>query len=375
MTQIAVLSDDPRLEEMLRAAGLKVARTGLPALADFVGSPHVPSTLVVDVRGYHQLPAGLASFRRQHATTGIILVMASLEPRLMLEAMRAGVTECIHEPITPEVLEQTVRRVLTDATPEHVGQVLAFVGAKGGVGTTTVAVNTAASLAKAGGGVLLVDLHIGHGDTAVLLGADPRFSVLDALENVHKLDEAFFRSIVEKTKAGVDLLGSSERLAHALERQRLQALINFALRTYRFTVLDVPHANTALLDSLETASTIAVVTSQDICALRHAGRVAHAFRNRYGQARVKVIVNRFNDHAEIRHADVERVVGDSVKHLIPSDYRTAIEALNAGRPLALERHGRLAQSFRAIAGDLAGIVKQPQQHSTGILGKLAFRRA
>jgi len=169
---------------------------------------------VVDIRGERQLPAGLASFRKQNSGTGIVLIASSLDPHMMLEAMRAGVTECLQEPITPQSLDQAVRRVLVDAVPEQLGRVVAFIGAKGGVGTTTLAVNTATSLARsASGDVLLVDLHTGSGDAALFVGAEPRFTVVDVLENVHRLDDAFFRGIVEKTKVGAEFLGSSDRVS------------------------------------------------------------------------------------------------------------------------------------------------------------------
>jgi len=86
------------------------------------------------------------------------------------------------------------------------------------------------------------------------------------------------------------------------------------------------------------------------------------------------VMNRFDKLAEIAHADVERVIGDSVKHLIPSDYRLAIEALNVGRPMALEQNA-LSNAFRNLAGDLSGIVKQQRERPSGVLGRLAFRRA
>ena len=78
-----------------------------------------------------------------------------------------------------------------------------FVGAKGGVGTTTVAVNVATALAKLAGTerTLLIDLHVANGDAAVFLGAEPRFSIVDALENTHRLDEAFFRGLIVRTQS------------------------------------------------------------------------------------------------------------------------------------------------------------------------------
>ena len=375
MTQVAVLSNDSRLEETLRAAGLRVGRLGEGGLAEYERAPRAPAAVVVDVRGQHQLPPGLAAFRKQHANSGIVLVASTLDPRLMLDAMRAGVTECIHEPLTAQALEEAVRRVLVDRVPESAGQIIAFVGAKGGVGTTTLAVNTAVTLARSGGDVLLIDLHVGHGDAAILLGVEARFSVLDALENVHRVDESFFGGLVEKTKAGVQLLASSDRMmTGGVDPARLHALLDFAMRKHRFTVLDVPRADLAMLDVLESASAIAIVASQELSALRHAGRLAHTLRTRYGSSRVSVVMNRFDRRAEIGHDDIERVIGSPVKHLIPSDYHVAIEALNAGRPVVLEQ-GRLAKALRTLAIELGGVAEEPRERPTGMLSRLAFRRA
>jgi pilus assembly protein CpaE len=374
--QVAILSNDVRLEEALRSAGLKAGRIGMDSLTVAPRGASSPAALVVDVRGERQLPAGIAAFRKQNPSTGIVLVAASLDPHMMLEAMRAGVTECLQDPVTPQALDQAVRRVLVDAVPAQLGRVIAFVGAKGGVGTTTLAVNTAAALARPGAGeVLLVDLHTGSGDAALFLGAEPRFTVVDVLENVHRLDDAFFSGIVEKTKVGAEFLGSSDRVSQsAADPQRIRALLDFAMRRYRVTVLDVSGSDVAALDALEIASSIVVVTSQELPSLRSAGRLTQALRARYGGSQVKAVINRFDKAAEIAKEDVERVVGVQVGHIIPSNYREAVEALNVGKPLVLGK-GQLAESLRRLAGDLGGIPKQASQRSAGVLGRLAFRRA
>jgi Flp pilus assembly CpaE family ATPase len=128
------------------------------------------------------------------------------------------------------------------------------------------------------------------------------------------------------------------------------------------------------LDVLELAARIVVVASQELSALRSAGRLAQTLRTRYGGTRVTAVVNRFDRRAEIAHDDIERVIGDSVKHVIPSDYRRAVDALNSGRPVVLEQ-SRLAEAFRTLARDLGGVVKQPPEQPSGVLGRLAFKRA
>jgi pilus assembly protein CpaE len=360
---------------MLRAAGVQATRLDREAYPAKLHAAS-PAALIVDVRGQSQLPAALSAFRKEHPAASVILVTSTLDPRLMLDAMRAGVNECVQEPITPETLNQAIRKVVSGSQPQPTGQVFAFVGAKGGVGTTTLSVNTATMLARAGkADVLLIDLHVGHGDAALFLGVEPRFSVIDALENVHRVDESFFGSVVEKTKAGIDLLGSSDRMiAGGIDPQRVRTLLEFAATQYRYTVLDVPRSDVTLLDALEVTSTVVVVTSQELPSLRSAGRLSHMLRARYGAARVMAVMNRFDRRSEIGHADVERVIGDSVKHLIPSDYRLALQALNVGRPVALEK-GALADSFRSLAGDLGGIVKQKPPSPSSVFGRLAFKRA
>jgi pilus assembly protein CpaE len=294
----------------------------------------------------------------------------------MLEAMRAGVTECVAEPLSPKALDEAVRRVLTNALPQPAGQVFAFIGAKGGVGASTLAVNAAAALGRdSEGNVLLIDLHTGHGDAAIFLGAEPRFSVLDALDNIQRVDESFFNGVVEKAVGSVHLLASPTRpRPGVVDQKRIRALLETAAQMYRTTVLDVPRSDITMIDSLDHATTIVVVTSQEISSLRNAARIAETLRGRYGSGRIKVVVNRFHRDAVIAQEDVERVVGTDVKP-IPSDYKVAVEALNAGRPVVLDMESRLAKALATFAKELAGVTKERAEKPAGVLGRLAWRRA
>ena len=376
MHQIAILTSDEHLVEMLRTSGLRVSGIDQAELARYSRATDAPQVLVVDMRGHDQLPSGLAAYRRQHSGAGVVLIVSTLEPRLMLEAMRAGVSECVAEPLSAKALDEAVRRVLTNVLPQAAGQVFAFIGAKGGVGASTIAVNTAATLGRESQNqVLLIDMHTGHGDAALFLGVEPRFSVLDALENVHRVDESFFSGVVEKALSSVHLLASPTRpRPGAVDPKRVRALLESAAHMYRTTVLDVPRSDVTMIDTLDHATAIVVVTSQEISSLRNAARIAETLRQRYGPSRVKVVVNRFHREAVIAQEDVERVIGGDVKR-IPSDYKTAVDALNAGRPLVLDMESRLAKALSAFAKDLAGVAKDRSERPSGVLGRLAWRRA
>ncbi len=373
-------STDRQLEELLRAQGVKirsVAVSELLALAQ--PSAPQPDVVVLDVRDASSLPPTLAALKRQHPGTGVVIVAARMDPVLMLEAMRAGVNEWVADPITAAELNAAIERV-TAARPASVhGQIFAFVGAKGGVGTTTIAVNVATALAQAAEDerTLLMDFHLSYGDAAVFLGAEPKFSVADAMENTHRLDEAFFESIVVHNKAsGVHLLASAERAKGSVDMKRIATLLQFAASHYRYTFLDVPRSEASVLDALEGVATILIVANQELATVRNAGRIAATLRQRYGKDRVRVVISRFDKQSDIGREDIEKVVGSPVKYTVPSDYRAALNALNRGRPIALDKDTKLTPAFQSMAFDLAGIrvekvIETPKGGSLfgGLLGR------
>jgi pilus assembly protein CpaE len=356
---VLVGSHDRQLEDILRACGMHSAPgvgADLTKLAD-VGAKQ-PDVLVLDVRGQAHLPAALPVLKRHHPATGVLIVADRLDPALLLEAMRAGVTEIVAAPLVANDVDAAIGRLAAQRSVATTGGLaFAFVGAKGGVGTTTVAVNVASALGRiVPGSTLLLDLHVGHGDAAVFFGAEPRFSIVDALENTHRLDEAFFRNLIVKTKAGVDLLASSDRvLTTPLDVRRIRTLLEIAARHYRYVVLDVSRSEAAVLDALEGVKQIVIVANQELATVRSASRLVTTLRQRHGKDKLSVVISRSDRLAEIGHEDVERAVGVKVKHSVPSDYRRAVDALNKGRPLALDHQHELSTAVERLARSLAGL--------------------
>lgn len=381
MTQHVILvgSTDRELTHTLQAAGVTV--TTAPALSALRFTASGPQILVVDVRNERAIPEALASVRRDHPTIGIILVAARPDPALLMDAIRAGINELVAEPLHEADVRAALERVANLALGKQAprGKLYAFVGAKGGVGTTTIAVNVSTALMQARAGrVLLMDLHPSYGDAALFLGAEPRFSVIDALENTHRMDAAFFKSLVVHTKTGVDLLASSDRvLVSPIDTQRLRALLDFAARAYDHIVLDAPRSDSAMLDVFEGTSHIVIVANQELSTVRGAARMAATLRQRYGRERVQVVVSRYDTVAEIGHEDIERATGGPIRHLFPSNYRLAVDALNKGQPLVIENHNKLAASYVGFARALAGLTKSAPTDaakSSGLLGRLTGRR-
>lgn len=376
MNQISYVSNDERLPELFKAVGLKAARLSEAEARALGRTADAPAVLVVDVRPHHELAPWLLEVQKKQPGLAIVLIVSVLDAKFMLEAMRAGIKECLPEPVSANALDEAIRRLIVGEHRERAGHLVAFVGAKGGVGTTTLATNTAAAAAKAAGvSALLVDLHITRGDVAVFMGAEARFSVLDALENLHKVDDSFLAGLVEKSSAGVHVLASSSRAAQiAVPSTSIRTLLDFAARRYCLTVVDVPRNDMPALEALDHASTIVLVTSQELSAVRAAAASAAMLRQRYGSQRLRVVVNRYDKNGSVALKDVARVIGEPVAHVIPSDYRVAVEAVNLGRPIVLD-DGRLSKVLRHVAVELACLPKKTSQQQKSMLGRLSWRRA
>ncbi len=374
MQVVVVGNADAQIEGLLKQPGRTVVWLGEAQAA--TRKPAPGDVVVIDVRGREHLPSFVAPLTSSATEVGFVLLCSKLDPGLMLEAMRVGVRECVAEPLDAQELEAAIARVTVKHRID--GAVFAFVGAKGGVGTTTTAVNVALELSQvAPKQTLLIDLHLSNGDAGLFLGEDPRFSVVDALDNAARLDQAFFGSLVVRSKGRLDLLASPDAaVAPPADSARIRTLLEFAASHYRYTVLDVPRSESAALEALDAVSRVVIVANQEVPTVRSAGRMAARLRQRYGKERVSLVITRYDPKAEIGQDDIEKTVGSRVRHLVPSDYRRAVEALNDGKPLSLDNHSSLAGAFRSIARDLAGVRSSdsPDKGTGRLFGFLGGRR-
>jgi pilus assembly protein CpaE len=368
-TTILVAGNSLDVEELFRGAGI-VTRVAVERLEGgaSVGLDR-PSVLVADLRGRTRLPAWVSDWRRRSPNLPVVLVASSPDPALVLAAMRSGITECLVEPVTRADAEAAIWRV-TVGGPGEPGEIFAFIGAKGGVGTTTLAVNAAVALSRAAGGTLFVDLNLAGGDAAILLGGDPRFSVLDALANTHRADEAFFRGLLTTTPSGVPLLASpAAPFASPIEPARLGALLDFARQRYRHIVIDVPRNGSGAREVLEVASVVVIVANQELATLRSAAVLAAAARERRDLDSIRAVLNRYDDRAALDNTDIEDALGLPVAARIPSDYRAVADAASRMQPLVTSKH-RVGRSIAQFARELAR-VPADDERGLGVLSRMS----
>jgi len=340
-----------------------------------------PDLVIVDIReNAASMMSGIERIRAGSPSAAIFAVALTTDPDLILQAMRAGANEFFTWPPPEETFQGAIRRTATRRETmegaRSTATTLVFFGAKGGAGTTTMAVNCGAELARLSGrAVLIVDLKAGLGEVALFLGVRPRYTVLDAIDNLHRLDRDFLRELVVKHKSGLEILAGSEQFDRpgAADGGAIEELLRLLARQYDFLVVDAgSQINSCTVSALYAADEMFLIANPDVPSVRNAQRLLDRVRQ-LGAAgdRVRVLLNRAAEPCPIPPRQIGQALGQPIHHTFTSDYKTVSTALNSGVPLALAGNSELAAQFDAFTRRLLnqpGSAGKPGSSKHGMLG-------
>jgi pilus assembly protein CpaE len=232
--------------------------------------------------------------------------------------------------------------------------VFTFTNAKGGAGATTAAVNTAIALQEMHGGVLLVDFAL-LGHAALHLNVRPSFGVIDALQNLHRLDASLLEGLMTQCKGGLQLLaGPQHPLPLAPTPAELARLFDLLVAHFRYVVVDCSGRmdQTARFLS-DLSSVVLVVTQTDVVSLWSAGRIRVFLEEGAGRDRVRIVLNRYKKIPGFTDEDVEKATNCKLLWKIPNDFQSVAPAIDKGVPVAFQDTHEIGRSFRSLAASLA----------------------
>ncbi len=381
-----IATDDSEFRKVLTAL---VRASGVPVgVLEDRGSDedgHAPDIAVVDARADAAALGHVERLRARWPATTIIVIAGAAEPDLILQAMRAGGNEFFAWPAgnggPPEAMKEgvwaAIRRTAerAGARDGHQARTLSFFGSKGGVGTTTLAVNCAIDLVReCKRQTVIVDLNPFLGEVGLFLGVRPRFTILDALDNLQRLDATFVRELVAKHKSGLDILAGSEQLGrpNLQDAAGVDELLQLLGRNYGFVVIDGGSLTNPAVDMAIFASdSVFVVANPDVPSIRNTQRLVDRIAQMgVADDRVQVLLNRMSDRDMIAPEQLEQAVGHPVYQGFPSDYATVSAALNAGVPLTMGNSTEIAARFNEFTQRIAGLDSATQSQSDKQRGHL-----
>ncbi len=319
-------------------------------------------------------PMELAALEREvrRAESSFLIGTAPrAESELIIWAMRSGVNEFLMYPPDPRELAGAVDRLTRRGRTEaERGISVAVHSAKGGLGTTTVALNTAYALARhtPSGRVALADLVVSGGDVRVMLDLKATYDVGDLLARMTRIDAELLTSILTPAGSGVWVLPGSEQpeMAELVDASAASTIVAQLASHYTYTVFDVEHQLTErALAALDAADRELVVTQLGVVPLRSTQRTLELFqRLGYPDEKLAVVVNRHQSNDVVSVADAEQLLKRPIFHALPNDSRTSQAALaQSASVVALDANSTLAKSYLNLAAKLAASVRGADQRA------------
>jgi pilus assembly protein CpaE len=277
------------------------------------------------------------------------------ESAIIIEAIRAGVQDFLRRPISSADLEQLLDRVLRRSLdlPKRLGRVIFFIGNKGGVGKSTMAVNVACELARRNPEkVLLIDGSLQMGVCATMLDLKPTTTMTDAAREQNRLDEVLIRQLATPHACGLHLLAAPEDAIEAVEidDEIISRIITLARRSYDYVVVDsFPLLDRVIMAVLDLSDRAYIVLEGVVPTLLGGAKFLKLLDDLgVPRERLRVILNRYiNFSGNLKPADVSRQLGRAVDHVVPYK-KEVVVAANLGRPHIL-RAGRFFGFGRAIS--------------------------
>jgi pilus assembly protein CpaE len=368
---VALLSED---REHLSALQTRLEATRLGrAVFTHLGYPVTPTdailrqlqesraeVVIVDVTT-HDAQRAVRAIELIRATTLQIAIFANGEmtnPANIVASMRAGAGEYVDHAAGSNALSEALTRFAAMRTraPGVAGKarVFTFLSAKGGAGCTTAAVNTAVALQQSYGDVVLVDFApIGH--AALHLNLRPQFGVLDALQNLHRMDVSLLDGLMTPTKEGLHLLaGPQQPYPTEPTPGELARLFDLLVNHYRFVVVDASSRldpTTRLLSDLSNA--VLVVAQTDVVSLWSVGRIHTFLEEGNERDRLRIVLNRYKKIPGFTDEDVEQATSCKVLWKVPNAFHSVSPAIDHGTPVVLQENLEISRSYKALAAALA----------------------
>ncbi|HLE89233.1 MAG TPA: response regulator [Candidatus Limnocylindria bacterium] len=363
-TKVLVVDDDLNIQRVLvfalKQEGYEVMVASDGAAGVEMAHEAKPDLILMDV-AMPKLDGYAATQQIRAAETDrrvpIIMLTAEAEVEQRVKGLRAGADDDIVKPFHPLELMARIKALLArggsgsakaGAEVPTLGHLALFYPAKGGVGTTTIAINTAIALARElRRRTALVDANLQFGDLRVFLdlGLDTA-SIVNAISEPD-LDVDLLHKLMVRHRSGIELLLAPPAPASAdivVERQRqspalLSNVLSLARRLYDYTLVDVSQTiDDFNLQLFDEADVIYVVMTADLSCLKNVRLVLETMDDLgYEKGKVQLVLNRSNAYTGINVGNAESALGRTIDYQIINEYRSAISALNSGEPFMSSR--------------------------------------
>jgi pilus assembly protein CpaE len=316
--------------------------------------------------------------------TALFAISSDPQPGLIIDAMRAGCSEYLLKPVGREQLLNAVARVggrRRERLQPNKAHVLAFMGAKGGCGATSLVTQLGALFASSfSKKTLIVDLHPDFGDAALYLGLTrSRYHFFELVENTERLDADLLQSFLAHHSSGLDLIPAPEGTdtPRRIQPGAIAQTFEFLRARYDYILVDMaPGLSDENLEMMRHCDQLHVVTVAEVSALRNVVRhCEYLTRKEIPRERFRIILNRHQKRSLISDGEIEKTTGQRIFWKVPNQYAHVVKAINGGDPIALLASSEVTKNLKDLASTLgakpsaSGEKKRDGSSFLGLLGR------
>jgi len=322
-----------------------------------------PDVVLVDISNWREPLEGLvASIRGAIGDPMLIALNTHAEADAILSSLRAGINEYLYPPLQEPLKKALERRSAErsrrrDGGAKGGGKAYGFMSAKGGCGATTLITHVAAELGRHNQKVLLADLDLDAGMVAFITKTKSVYSILDAVNNLHRLDIHYWKALVSNGIPGVEIVSSPLALASKQQPKddQIRHVLAFARPHYDWTLVDLGRSLSRMaMAALEEIDEACLVTTLEVPALHQSKQIIQTLLDGgYGKNRVKLILNRAPKRLDITPGELEKMLGVPIFCMIPNDYPELYETYAEGR--MLNRNSELGKQIARLAMKLGSL--------------------
>ena len=318
-------------------------------------------------------------------TTRVIVIGRYNDIPLYRELMRNGISEYIVGPVSMAEIISSIAAIFVDPDAEPLGRTVAFIGAKGGVGSSTIAHNCAFGISSLfATETILADLDLPYGTANIDFDQDPAQGIAEAVFAPERLDEVFLDRLLTTCSQHLSLLAAPSLLDRAYDysRDAFQPLLELVQRSAPVTVLDLPHVWSDWTRTvLSEADEVVITCAPDLANLRNAKNMFDALKKlRPNDKPPHFILNQVGmpKRPEIAPNDFFEPLEIDPIAIIPFDAQLFGNAANSGRMISeTDAKSPTAETFSQIAHLVTGrvTVKKPKKAGLGkVLGLLGRKQ-
>lgn len=285
----------------------------------------------------------LAALRRNFPLAALFVISKDSRPEHIVEVMKAGAAEFFVTPVDAVALQKAIEKTRDQrrrAEGRHLGTGYCFISSKGGLGATTLAVNTAALMAQHNhDSVVLCDLCFQASDDSALLDIIHDKTIIELCRNFHRLDPHFLKGVLARHATGLDFLSAPHKPEEGEEirPEHIEKICSLLRETHRRLIIDCPSmtVNDCTVHAFMASEKIFVVIDLSVPAVRNAARLTELFRKLGVPAKkVEFVVNRYIKSSPLSLESAEKTLGKKVFWLFPNDFEDVFSSINRGVPLA-----------------------------------------